>query len=255
VFEQFTPRARHVVVLAQDEARKLNHNYIGTEHILLGLLREEEGLAARVLGSLAVSVEEVRGQVAQIVGQGDEVTTGQIPFTPRAKKVLELALREATSLKHGYIGTEHVLLGLVRVNEGVAAKILLELDADAETVRAEIIRMFSGGELPPARLRRDLTPRERRAATAEPGLAAELERVRNEKEDAIEAQEFERAAKLREEERKLARELIVAAGEPAEVTDQADAASRSDRLPLLLAIVLAAGGFLLGLLVGWLIWG
>jgi ATP-dependent Clp protease ATP-binding subunit ClpC len=255
VFEQFTPRARQVVVLAQDEARKLNHNYIGTEHILLGLLREEEGLAARVLGSLAVTVEEVRSQVAQIVGPGDEVTTGQIPFTPRAKKVLELALREATSLKHGYIGTEHVLLGLVRVNEGVAAQILLEFDADAEKVRTEVIRMFSGGELPPARPRRGLTPRERRAAAAEPGLAAELERVRNEKEDAIEAQEFERAAKLREEERKLTHELIVAAGAPAQVSDQADAASRSDRLPLLLAIVLAAGAFPLGLIIGWLIWG
>jgi hypothetical protein len=257
VFERFTPRARQVVVLAQDEARKLNHNYIGTEHILLGLLREEEGLAARVLESLAVKLEEVRAQVAQIVGQGDEVTTGPIPFTPRAKKVLELALREATSLKHGYIGTEHVLLGLVRLNEGVAARILLEFDADAEQVRGEVIRMFSGGDLaPPARPRRELTPRERRAATAEPGLAAELERVRNEKEDAIAAQEFERAAKLREEERRLARELVVAAGAPDQVTDEtADAASRSDRLALLLAIVLAAAGFPLGLLVGWLVWG
>src|SRR5207237_1339240 len=106
-------RARQVVVLAQDEARALRHNYIGTEHILLGLLREEEGLAARVLESLDITVEEVRAQVARIVGQGDEVTTGQIPFTPRAKKVLELALREALSLGHNYIGTEHILLGLV----------------------------------------------------------------------------------------------------------------------------------------------
>ena len=111
VFERFTERARQVVVLAQDEARALKHNYIGTEHILLGLLREEEGLAARVLESLDITVEEVRAQVARIVGQGDEVTTGQIPFTPRAKKVLELALREALSLGHNYIGTEHILLG------------------------------------------------------------------------------------------------------------------------------------------------
>ncbi|HEY8315409.1 MAG TPA: ATP-dependent Clp protease ATP-binding subunit, partial [Gaiellaceae bacterium] len=140
----FTERARQVVVLAQDEARALKHNYIGTEHILLGLLREEEGLAARVLESLDITVEEVRAQVARIVGQGDEVTTGQIPFTPRAKKVLELALREALSLGHNYIGTEHILLGLVRENEGVAARILLDFDADAEKIRNEIIRMLSG---------------------------------------------------------------------------------------------------------------
>ncbi|HEV7134515.1 MAG TPA: Clp protease N-terminal domain-containing protein, partial [Gaiellaceae bacterium] len=133
-----------MVVLAQDEARALKHNYIGTEHILLGLLREEEGLAARVLESLDITVEEVRAQVARIVGQGDEVTTGQIPFTPRAKKVLELALREALSLGHNYIGTEHILLGLVRENEGVAARILLDFDADAEKIRNEIIRMLSG---------------------------------------------------------------------------------------------------------------
>jgi ATP-dependent Clp protease ATP-binding subunit ClpC len=144
LFERFTERARQVVVLAQDEARALKHNYIGTEHILLGLLREEEGLAARVLESLDITVEEVRAQIARIVGQGDEVTTGQIPFTPRAKKVLELALREALSLGHNYIGTEHILLGLVRENEGVAARILLDFDADAEKIRNEIIRMLSG---------------------------------------------------------------------------------------------------------------
>ncbi len=144
MFERFTERARQVVVLAQDEARALKHNYIGTEHILLGLLREEEGLAARVLESLDITVEEVRAQIARIVGQGDEVTTGQIPFTPAAKKVLELALREALSLGHNYIGTEHILLGLVRENEGVAARILLDFDADAEKIRNEIIRMLSG---------------------------------------------------------------------------------------------------------------
>ena len=144
MFERFTERARQVVVLAQDEARALKHNYIGTEHILLGLLREEEGLAARVLESLDITVEEVRAQVARIVGQGDEVTTGQIPFTPRAKKVLELALREALSLGHNYIGTEHILLGLVRENEGVAARILLDFDADADEIRNEIIRMLPG---------------------------------------------------------------------------------------------------------------
>jgi ATP-dependent Clp protease ATP-binding subunit ClpC len=133
-----------VVVLAQEEARTLKHNYIGTEHILLGLLREEEGLAARVLESLDITVERVRGQVVRIVGSGEEVTSGQIPFTPRAKKVLELALREALSLGHNYIGTEHILLGLVRENEGVAARILLDFDADSEKIRNEVIRMLSG---------------------------------------------------------------------------------------------------------------
>jgi ATP-dependent Clp protease ATP-binding subunit ClpC len=144
VFERFTERAREVVVLAQDEARALRHNYIGTEHILLGLLREEEGLAARVLESLDITVEEVQAQVARIIGPGDEpIVSGQIPFTPRAKKVLELSLREALSLKHNYIGTEHILLGLVRENEGVAARILLDFDADAEKIRNEIMRVLS----------------------------------------------------------------------------------------------------------------
>ena len=144
MFERFTERARQVVVLAQEEARTLKHNYIGTEHILLGLLREEEGLAARVLEGLEITVEEVRNQVIRIVGAGEEVTSGQIPFTPRAKKVLELALREALSLGHNYIGTEHILLGLVRENEGVAARILADFDADSEKIRNEIIRMLSG---------------------------------------------------------------------------------------------------------------
>src|SRR3954465_11670109 len=144
MFERFTERARQVVVLAQEEARTLKHNYIGTEHILLGLLREEEGLAARVLESLDITVERVRAQVVRIVGSGEEVTSGQIPFTPRAKKVLELALRAALSLGHNYIGTEHILLGLVRENEGVAARILLDFDADSEKIRNEVIRMLSG---------------------------------------------------------------------------------------------------------------
>jgi ATP-dependent Clp protease ATP-binding subunit ClpA len=142
VFERFTERARHVVVLAQEEARAFKHNYIGTEHILLGLLREEEGVAARVLGALEITVENVREQVEQIIGHGDEAAAGQIPFTPRAKKVLELALREALSIGHNYIGTEHILLGLVRENEGVAARILLEFDADAERVREEILNLL-----------------------------------------------------------------------------------------------------------------
>jgi ATP-dependent Clp protease ATP-binding subunit ClpC len=144
MFERFTERARQVVVLAQEEARALKHNYIGTEHLLLGLLREEEGVAARVLESLEISVEEVRAAVVRIVGSGEETPTGQIPFTPRAKKVLELALREALSLGHNYIGTEHILLGLIREDEGVAARILLDLDAEPDKIRNEVMRTLSG---------------------------------------------------------------------------------------------------------------
>ena len=144
MFERFTERARQVVVLAQGEARALKHNYIGTEHLLLGVLREEEGVAARVLDTFDITVEEVRAQVVRIIGQGDEVATGEIPFTPRAKKALELALNEALSLGHNYIDTAHILLGLVRENEGVGARILRDFGADAEMIHAEIIRMLSG---------------------------------------------------------------------------------------------------------------
>jgi ATP-dependent Clp protease ATP-binding subunit ClpC len=144
VFERFTERARQVVVLAQDEARALGHRYIGTEHLLLGLLREEEGLAARTLASLNVTIEEVRAQVERIVGRGEGDTTGQIPFTPRAKKTLELALREGLALHHNYIGTEHILLGLARLDEGVAYRILLEHGVDAERIRVEVVRMLGG---------------------------------------------------------------------------------------------------------------
>ncbi len=144
MFERFTERARQVVVLAQEEARDLKHNYIGTEHLLLGLLREGDGVAARVLGTLEVSLEDVRGEIMRIVGEGEHEAQGQIPFTPRAKKVLELALREALSLGHNYIGTEHILLGLVRESEGVAARILNDLDADADRIRQEVMRVLSG---------------------------------------------------------------------------------------------------------------
>jgi len=133
-----------VVVLAQEEARELRHNQIGTEHLLLGLLREEEGLAARVLESLDITIERARAQVARLVSASDEVTEGLMPFTPRAKKVLELALCESQSLGHNYIGTEHILLGIVRENDGVAARILLGFDADPEAIRNELIRMLSG---------------------------------------------------------------------------------------------------------------
>src|SRR5690606_14177719 len=130
MFERFTDRARRVVVLAQEEAKMLNHNYIGTEHILLGLIHQGEGVAAKALESLGISLDAVREQVQDIIGQGQQQPTGHIPFTPRAKKVLELSLREALQLGHSYIGTEHILLGLIREGEGVAAQVLVKLGAD-----------------------------------------------------------------------------------------------------------------------------
>src|SRR5437764_366732 len=144
MFERFTDRARRVVVLAQEEARMLNHNYIGTEHILLGLIHEGEGVAAKALESLGISLEAVRQQVEEIIGQGQAAPTGHMPFTPRAKKVLELSLREALQLGHNYIGTEHILLGLIREGEGVAAQVLQKLGADLNRVRQQVIQLLSG---------------------------------------------------------------------------------------------------------------
>jgi hypothetical protein len=150
MFERFTDRARRVVVLAQEEARFLNHNYIGTEHILLGLVHEEQGVAARALTELGVSLEAVRAEVTTIVGRGKHPPTGHIPFTPRAKKVLELSLREAIQLNHDYIGTEHILLGVVREGEGVAAQVLVKLGADLSRVRQQVVQLLSGdaGQIP-----------------------------------------------------------------------------------------------------------
>jgi len=144
LFERFTDRARRVVVLAQEEARLLNHNYIGTEHILLGLIHEGEGVAAKALEQLGISLEAVRTQVEEIIGQGGSSPSGHIPFTPRAKKVLELSLREALQLGHNYIGTEHILLGLIREGEGVAAQVLVKLGADLSRVRQQVIQLLSG---------------------------------------------------------------------------------------------------------------
>jgi ATP-dependent Clp protease ATP-binding subunit ClpA len=291
MFERFSERARQVVVLAQEEARMLKHNYIGTEHVLLGLLREEEGLAARVLESLDVTLERVRAQVVRIVGSGEEITSGQIPFTPRGKKVLELALRESLSLGHNYIGTEHILLGLARENEGVGARILLEFDADSEKIRTEVIRMLSG---PGGRRHAEIesTPSRQRLTTIDAGwlgglgplldrltieirdelgrkpdagdlllalacvpgtlvadalrelgvdldalwgiverdrlqrsraqdeLARHLTGVRRAKEQALEAQEFERAAQLRDEERELVQEQRARSAVPPEMLDR-----------------------------------
>jgi hypothetical protein len=151
MFERFTDRARRVVVLAQEEARMLNHNYIGTEHILLGLIHEGEGVAAKALESLGISLDAVRQQVEEIIGQGQQAPSGHIPFTPRAKKVLELSLREALQLGHNYIGTEHILLGLIREGDGVAAQVLVKLGAELNRVRLQVIELISGQQPQPGR--------------------------------------------------------------------------------------------------------
>jgi len=145
MFERFTNRARQVVVFAQEESRSLGHNYIGTEHILLGLVREGDGLAARVLESLGIRLESVRSEVEEIIGRGQDAPTGHIPFTRRGKKVLELALREALNLGHNYIGTEHILLGLVREGDGVAAQVLVKLGADLSRVRQQVLQLLNSG--------------------------------------------------------------------------------------------------------------
>jgi ATP-dependent Clp protease ATP-binding subunit ClpC len=144
VFERFTDRARRVIVLAQEEARMLNHNYIGTEHVLLGLIHEGEGIAARALGSLGISLDSVRDEITEIIGQGQSVPAGHIPFTPRAKKVLELSLRESIELGHNYIGTEHLLLGLLAEGEGVGAQVLAKMGATLTSVRSEVLKLLEG---------------------------------------------------------------------------------------------------------------
>jgi hypothetical protein len=177
MFERFTDRARRVVVLAQEEARLLNHNYIGTEHILLGLIHEGEGVAAKALESLGISLEAVRAQVEEIIGQGQSAPTGHIPFTPRAKKVLELSLREALQLGHNYIGTEHILLGLIREGEGVAAQVLVKLGADQDRVRQQVIQLLSGyaGGSPPEQLAASLSRPPAAPVAAGPGVYSERE--------------------------------------------------------------------------------
>jgi ATP-dependent Clp protease ATP-binding subunit ClpA len=206
VFERFTDRARRVVVLAQEEARLLNHDDIGTEHLLLGLIHEGEGVAAKALESLGISLEAVRAQVEEIIGQGQSAPTGHIPFTPRAKKVLELSLREALELGHNYIGTEHILLGLLREGEGVAAQVLVNLGASLDRVRQVVIGLLSGypggegaAEQAGARTRlvRMTVPAELRETEEQ------LAQVRQEKQAAIDRGDVEQAVGLHEKERQL----------------------------------------------------
>jgi ATP-dependent Clp protease ATP-binding subunit ClpA len=235
MFERFTDRARRVVVLAQEEARMLNHNYIGTEHILLGLIHEGEGVAARALESLGISLEAVRQQVEEIIGQGQQPPSGHIRFTPRVKKVLELSRREAKGLGHNYIGTEHILLGLIREGEGVAAQVLVKLGADLSGVRRQVIEVLTGyqAEAGVARLTRvsaragreegTLLPRlldrvtalESRLSAVEDRVGTgpdvreldeQIDQVRRDREAAAGAQDYENAAVLRERERQLADE-------------------------------------------------
>jgi hypothetical protein len=223
MFERFTDRARRVVVLAQEEARMLSHNYIGTEHILLGLIHEGEGVAARALESLGISLEAVRLQVEEIIGPGQEAPSGHIPFTPRAKKVLELSLREALQLGHDYIGTEHILLGLIREGEGVAAQALIRLGADLNRVRQQVIQLLHGyqGQEPATAggarlLERGVVARvsaiesrlsavEQRVGTGPDtgDLDQQIEQTRGEKETALAAEEYEQAAPLRDREKEL----------------------------------------------------
>jgi ATP-dependent Clp protease ATP-binding subunit ClpC len=228
MFERFTDRARRVVVLAQEEARMLNHNYIGTEHILLGLIHEGEGVAAKALESLGISLEAVRQQVEEIIGQGQQAPSGHIPFTPRAKKVLELSLRESRQLGHDYIGTEHILLGLIREGEGVAAQVLVKLGGDLNRVRQQVIQLLHGyrGEADPAApaagprqrglpqeiiaarlhaIGARLSAVEQRTGTGPDTseLDQQIEQVLRDRHAAVDAQDYELAASLRDREKDL----------------------------------------------------
>ena len=229
MLERFTDGSRRVVVLAQDEARRLNHNYIGTEHILLGLIHEGDGVAARSLESLGVSLDAVRQQVQEIIGRGQQAPSGHIPFTPRAKKVLELSLREALQLGHGYIGTEHILLGLLREGDGAAAQVLVTLGADLNRVLGQVILLphgYQGQDVESAgshlRARaRAVLPGEavarfdalewrltalERWVSMQPDLEdldQEIARVRRDQEAAIERQDSQAATVLRDKEKQL----------------------------------------------------
>jgi ATP-dependent Clp protease ATP-binding subunit ClpC len=229
MFERFTDRARRVVALAQDEARMLNHDYIGTEHILLGLTHEGSGYAARTLESLGISLDVVRQQVEEIIGRGQQAPSGHIPFTPRAKKVLELSLRESLQLGHNYIGPEHILLGLLREGDGVAAQVLVTLGADLDRVRQQLIYLLHGyqgqdvpiagsqlGERAPAGLPDDALARfdalDRRLTALErwvsmqpdlEDLDQEIAQVRRDQEAAAARQDSQAATALRDKEKQL----------------------------------------------------
>jgi ATP-dependent Clp protease ATP-binding subunit ClpC len=261
MFERFTDRARRVIVLAQEEARMLNHNYIGTEHILLGLTREGEGVAAKALESLGISLDVVRQQVEEIIGQGQQAPSGHIPFTPRVKKVLELTQQAALQLGHNYIGTEHILLGLIREGDGVAAQVLLILGADLNRVRQQVIQLLHGRQarepvsarpttlelsLPAVQAR--LEAIEQRVGTGPDtsDLDDQIDKVRLERHAAVDAQEYEQAAALRDREKELlaakaARQEQWAARHPA-LPDLADRCQQlTDEVERLRALLLQYG--------------
>jgi len=242
MLQRFTDQARRVVDLAQEEAKRLNHGYIGTEHILLGLIHEGEGVAAKALELLGISLDAVREQVEEIIGQGQQAPSGHIPFTPRAKKVLELSLRESQKLGHNYIGTEHILLGLLREGHGVAAQVLEKLGANLDRVRHLVIQLvhghlaeeplWSGAVVRERTLLPGIAARmeavEQRVATIEQQMGTgldtrdldeQIDRVRRERNAAADAQEYERATSLRDQEKELlaakaARQEQWAAGHP-----------------------------------------
>jgi ATP-dependent Clp protease ATP-binding subunit ClpA len=233
MFERFTNQARRVVVLAQEESRSLNHNYIGTEHLVLGILREERGTGAKALESLDVALDAVRGEVETRIGRGDQQQSGHIPFTPRAKKALELSLRESLALGHDYIGTGHLVLGLIRKGDGVGVEILVGLGTDLNVLRARVIELLPNdteeGDASGPRTR--IVTRTERLSGPVQGLLDSIDarltmierhlgitrsvpdelrtydrriaKVVGAKEEAIERQDFERAAALREEEKQL----------------------------------------------------
>jgi prophage maintenance system killer protein len=210
MFRRFTDRARRVVQLAQEEARLLNHNYVGTEHLLLGLLGEGEGVATKALASLGISLEAVRAQVEELIGHGQSAPAGHLPFTPRAKKALELSLREALQLGHNYIGTEHLLLGLAREGEGVAAELLVGFGAGHARLRDQVLQLLTGeGEQAGAwtRLVRITVPAELH------DYDEQLAQVRREKETAIDARDFSAAAALRDREKQLLADKLEREGE------------------------------------------
>jgi ATP-dependent Clp protease ATP-binding subunit ClpA len=255
MFERFTDRARRVVVLAQEEARRLDHNWIGTEHILLGLIRERDSVAARTLESLDISLDAVRAQVEEIIGRGQQVPSWHIPFTPRAKKVLDLSRRESEQLGHDYVGTEHILLGLIREGDGVAAQVLIMLGADPNRVRRQVIQLIHG---PPPQEDAQVTGLQARLVAVKGRLAAleqrvgigpdtsdldeQIAQVCREKESAVDARDYEQAASLRNREKELLaskaeREEQWAAGNPT-LPDLAERVQQlADEIERLLALL------------------
>jgi len=254
MFERFTDRARQVVVLAQEEAKRLDHNYIGTEHILLGVLRERDGAAAKALESLDISLDAVRQQVEEIIGRGQQAPSGHIPFTPRGKKVLELSLRESQQLGHNYIGTEHILLGLIREGDGVAPQVLVRLGADLNRVRQQVIQVIHDRPplegAPATEIQARLDVLEGRLAVLEQqvgtgadtsDLDEQIAQVCGEKESAVDARDYEQAAALRNREKELlaskaARQEQWAAAHPAlpEMAARVELADEVERLRALL---------------------